>query len=126
MRWREAFAKAARTARLMVGVPDYDTYVAHRRAEHPEEPVMSKAEFHRDRIERRLARAASAAAAEARASRLIRPGCNCSPAVAVNGGRFSPKNAMGSHPFRRKSQQGLFVNRWASERASLKNGKDWA
>jgi hypothetical protein len=25
-----------RTARLMVGVPDYETYVAHRRANHPE------------------------------------------------------------------------------------------
>ena len=31
----------ARTARLMIGVPDYETYVAHRRANHPQEPVMS-------------------------------------------------------------------------------------
>ena len=54
MRWREALAKAARTARLMVGVPDYDTYVAHREAEHPGEPVMSRPEFLRERTERRF------------------------------------------------------------------------
>jgi uncharacterized short protein YbdD (DUF466 family) len=33
----------------MVGVPDYDTYVAHRRAHHPDQPVMSYAEFFRER-----------------------------------------------------------------------------
>ncbi|HEY0149078.1 MAG TPA: CstA-like transporter-associated (seleno)protein [Allosphingosinicella sp.] len=54
MRWHEAFAQAAKTARLMVGVPDYDTYAAHRRADHPGEPVMTRAEFHRERTERRF------------------------------------------------------------------------
>ena len=54
MPWREAFAAAARTARLMVGVPDYDTYAAHRRAEHPGEPVMTRAEFVAERTERRF------------------------------------------------------------------------
>ncbi len=53
MRLREAFGAAARTARLMVGVPDYQTYVAHREAAHPGEPVMSRAEFYRDRTEKR-------------------------------------------------------------------------
>lgn len=53
MRWREAARQAARTARLMVGLPDYDAYAAHRLAEHPGEPLMSRAEFHRDRTERR-------------------------------------------------------------------------
>jgi uncharacterized short protein YbdD (DUF466 family) len=43
--WR----RAVQTARLMVGIPDYDTYVAHRRAHHPSEPVMSYAEFFRER-----------------------------------------------------------------------------
>ncbi len=43
-----------RTARLMVGVPDYDTYVAHRRTVHPDEPVMSRAEFLAERAERRF------------------------------------------------------------------------
>lgn len=47
--WR----KAAQTARLMVGVPDYDAYLAHRAALHPGEPVLGRADFHRDRIERR-------------------------------------------------------------------------
>jgi Selenoprotein, putative len=28
-----------RAARLMVGVPDYETYVAHRRANHPDESI---------------------------------------------------------------------------------------
>ena len=40
---------AAKTARLMVGVPDYDAYVAHRRAMHPGEPVMSYEEFFKER-----------------------------------------------------------------------------
>lgn len=38
-----------RTARLMVGVPDYDAYVAHRNAQHPGEPVMTFDEFFRER-----------------------------------------------------------------------------
>lgn len=39
----------AKTARLMVGVPDYDAYVAHRRRAHPDEPVMSYEDFFRER-----------------------------------------------------------------------------
>jgi uncharacterized short protein YbdD (DUF466 family) len=34
-RYAALWAGAAKTARLMVGIPDYDTYVAHRRAIHP-------------------------------------------------------------------------------------------
>lgn len=41
------------TARLMVGVPDYDTYVAHRQANHPDQPVMTKPEFFRNSQDRR-------------------------------------------------------------------------
>ncbi len=41
------------TANLMVGVPDYDTYVTHRSATHPDAPVMSREEFFRDRQARR-------------------------------------------------------------------------
>lgn len=36
-------------ARLMVGMPNYDTYVAHVRATHPDRPVMTYEEFFRDR-----------------------------------------------------------------------------
>ena len=39
----------AKTARLMVGVPDYESYVAHRRQVHPGEPVMTYEEFFRER-----------------------------------------------------------------------------
>jgi uncharacterized short protein YbdD (DUF466 family) len=39
----------ARTARLMVGLPDYETYVHHRRANHPDEPIMTYEEFFRER-----------------------------------------------------------------------------
>ena len=38
-----------RTARLMVGVPDYDGYVAHRQAQHPGETIMSYDDFFRER-----------------------------------------------------------------------------
>jgi uncharacterized short protein YbdD (DUF466 family) len=44
--FRRTFTK---TARLMVGMPDYDTYVTHRRSAHPGEPVMTYEEFFRER-----------------------------------------------------------------------------
>jgi len=47
------FRQIRNTARLMVGVPDYDVYVAHRRAQHPGESIMSYAEFFRDRQDSR-------------------------------------------------------------------------
>ncbi|MDR0479101.1 MAG: YbdD/YjiX family protein [Burkholderiaceae bacterium] len=34
---------------LMVGLPDYDTYVAHMRNKHPGQPVMTYEEFFRER-----------------------------------------------------------------------------
>jgi uncharacterized short protein YbdD (DUF466 family) len=46
---------AVQTARLMVGIPEYDTYVEHRRALHPAEPVMTYEEFFRERQEARYA-----------------------------------------------------------------------
>jgi uncharacterized short protein YbdD (DUF466 family) len=39
----------AQTARLMVGLPDYDNYVAHMKMQHPDCTVMSREEFFRDR-----------------------------------------------------------------------------
>ena len=47
------WGRAVQTARLMVGIPDYETYVAHRRAHHPGEPVMSYADFFRNRQQAR-------------------------------------------------------------------------
>ena len=49
MLFRRIAGRAAATARLMVGMPDYDAYVAHRTAAHPGEPVMSYEEFFRER-----------------------------------------------------------------------------
>ena len=43
------------TLRLMVGVPDYDAYVAHRRDRHAGETVMSYEEFFRERQDSRYA-----------------------------------------------------------------------
>ena len=45
----------AQTARLMIGVPDYETYVAHRKANHPGQPIMSYVEFFRERQQARYA-----------------------------------------------------------------------
>ena len=44
-----------RTARLMVGIPDYETYLEHRRAKHPGESVMTYEEFFRERQDARYA-----------------------------------------------------------------------
>jgi uncharacterized short protein YbdD (DUF466 family) len=46
---------SVQTARLMVGVPDYDNYVAHRKAHHAGEPFMSYVEFYRERQSARYA-----------------------------------------------------------------------
>ena len=45
----------AKTARLMVGVPDYDTYVAHRQTTIPDQPIMTYEEFFRERQQARYA-----------------------------------------------------------------------
>lgn len=42
-----------RAARLMVGIPDYQTYVEHRQRMHPDQPIMSYEEFF---VERQNAR----------------------------------------------------------------------
>ncbi len=59
MRWRDAMTQLRRTARLMVGLPDYEAYLAHRRARHPGEPALSREEFHRRATDRRYARGTS-------------------------------------------------------------------
>lgn len=52
-RFLRALRCACDTARLMVGVPSYDAYVAHMAATHPGTPPMSHAEFFRDRQDAR-------------------------------------------------------------------------
>ncbi|HEX8571348.1 MAG TPA: YbdD/YjiX family protein [Allosphingosinicella sp.] len=51
---RELGKALARTARLMVGVGDYEAWAEHRRAHHPAEPVPSREEFRRMCAERRF------------------------------------------------------------------------
>ena len=46
---------AAKTARLMVGVPDYQDYVEHCKAFHPNEPIMTYEQFFRERQNARYA-----------------------------------------------------------------------
>lgn len=48
-----AITRAKQSMRLMVGVPDYEAYVNHMKAAHPERPVMSYQEFFRERQEAR-------------------------------------------------------------------------
>jgi uncharacterized short protein YbdD (DUF466 family) len=47
--------RVVETARLMVGVPDYDGYVAHTQATHPDRQVMTYQEFFRERQDTRYA-----------------------------------------------------------------------
>ena len=50
--WR----RTAQTARfLMAGVPDYEVYIAHRRAHYPVDTIMSYPEFFRERQQARYA-----------------------------------------------------------------------
>lgn len=49
-----AFRCACDTARLMVGVGDYDAYRAHALAAHPDREPMSRAEWFRDRQDARF------------------------------------------------------------------------
>ncbi|WP_296943833.1 YbdD/YjiX family protein [uncultured Massilia sp.] len=53
----ETLAQAGRylgqSMRLMVGLPEYDTYVAHMEKTHPGQPMMSYEEFFRERQEAR-------------------------------------------------------------------------
>lgn len=53
--WR----KAVQTARLAIGVPDYDVYVAHMRSHHPQTAVMSYAEFFDERQRKRYGQGSS-------------------------------------------------------------------
>lgn len=54
-RIKHLYGRIKQTGRLMVGVPDYDTYVEHRKATHPGEPIMTYEEFFRERQQSRYA-----------------------------------------------------------------------
>ncbi len=48
-RLRALWRGMVQTARLCCGIPDYDGYVRHLRAHHPDRPVPSYAAFFRER-----------------------------------------------------------------------------
>ncbi|HEU4665373.1 MAG TPA: YbdD/YjiX family protein [Dokdonella sp.] len=50
---RAIWRNLVRLCRRLIGVPDYDTYVAHLRAHHPERPVPTYAEFFNERQQAR-------------------------------------------------------------------------
>jgi uncharacterized short protein YbdD (DUF466 family) len=43
----------SQSIRLMIGMPEYSTYLEHMRKAHPDRPAMSYAEFFRERQEAR-------------------------------------------------------------------------
>jgi uncharacterized short protein YbdD (DUF466 family) len=45
--------------RTIIGVPDYERYLRHMRARHPDCAVLSPAEFARERLEARYSRPGS-------------------------------------------------------------------
>lgn len=64
--WRRARALlsrcwrvAARTARLAIGIPDYDGYVAHVRRHHPAREPMDRRSFFHERMQARYGKGRS-------------------------------------------------------------------
>ncbi len=49
----QAMRQLSKSLRLMVGVPEYSTYVDHMKIAHPDLPIMSHEEFFRERQEAR-------------------------------------------------------------------------
>ena len=55
-RWWRA---SCQTARLAIGIPDYDVYFAHVRRTHPDREPMTRDEFFRERMEARYGKGRS-------------------------------------------------------------------
>ncbi|TJZ74282.1 YbdD/YjiX family protein [Chitiniphilus eburneus] len=51
---KDAARKVVQTCRLMVGIHDYEYYLAHMRERHPDAEPMSRAEFYRHCLEARF------------------------------------------------------------------------
>ena len=45
-----------KACRLIVGIPDYESYLEHMRARHPGAPVLSARDFHAQAIDRKYAK----------------------------------------------------------------------
>ena len=55
----DAWCAVARSARLAVGIPDYDAYVAHLHHRHPGRAPMDRDAFFRERMQARYGRGRS-------------------------------------------------------------------
>ncbi|WP_425480810.1 YbdD/YjiX family protein [Montanilutibacter psychrotolerans] len=56
---RSCWRAAAQTARLAIGIPDYDVYVDHLRRHHRGREPMDRDTFFRERMQSRYARGSS-------------------------------------------------------------------
>ncbi len=56
---RRGWRLIVQTARLVVGVPDYDVYLAHMRHRHPQTAPMTREAFFNERMQARYGRGAS-------------------------------------------------------------------
>jgi uncharacterized short protein YbdD (DUF466 family) len=54
-----ALGRAAAVIRRIIGVPDYEGYLAHHRAHHPGEEPLGERDFHRERLAARYSRPGS-------------------------------------------------------------------
>jgi uncharacterized short protein YbdD (DUF466 family) len=45
--------RLAASCRQVIGIPDFERYLAHMRAKHPGEPALTEREFHARAVERR-------------------------------------------------------------------------
>ena len=51
--WRARLTRAAQVARRIIGVPDYERYLAHHRRCHPDQVPLTPEEFVKDSLNRR-------------------------------------------------------------------------
>jgi uncharacterized short protein YbdD (DUF466 family) len=56
---RDAWSAAKAAARLAIGLPDYDAYVAHVRAHHPDATPMTREAFAIERMQARYGKGRS-------------------------------------------------------------------
>lgn len=55
----KAWRLAAQAARLAIGIPDYEGYLAHARQHHPQTPPMDRDAFFRERMAARYGKGRS-------------------------------------------------------------------
>jgi uncharacterized short protein YbdD (DUF466 family) len=56
---RDAWINATQAARLAIGIPDYEAYVAHLRNHHPQREPMDRDTFFRERMAARYGKGRS-------------------------------------------------------------------